>query len=105
LDLSIQSDLTTSRHRMPTINRECFRLYVERLGDIVIVDNHLAQEPRVASLVPPTRSFFLPKYSPDLNPSDQRTRTGPKVRKLVHRRDPQLNRPRPITVPPADCKC
>jgi transposase len=60
------------------INGECFRAYVERVllptlrpGDIVIMDNlgsHRGQAVRQAIRSKGARLFFLPKYSPDLNP-------------------------------------
>ena len=63
------------------INGECFRLYVERVllpclkpGDIVIVDNlgsHRGKAVRRAIRSAGAKLFFLPKYSPDLNPIEQ----------------------------------
>ena len=63
------------------INGECFRLYVEevlvptlRPGDIVIMDNlgsHKGKAVRRAIRAAGARLFFLPKYSPDLNPIEQ----------------------------------
>src|SRR5258706_14838491 len=63
------------------INGERFRLYVEKvlvptlkLGDIVIMDNlgsHKAKAVRRAIRAAGARLFFLPKYSPDLNPIEQ----------------------------------
>jgi putative transposase len=63
------------------INGECFRLYVEevliptlRPGDIVIMDNlgsHRSYAVRRAIRAAGARLFFLPKYSPDLNPIEQ----------------------------------
>jgi transposase len=60
------------------INGECFRAYVERVllptvrpGDIVIMDNlgsHRGKAVRQAIRSKGARLFFLPKYSPDLNP-------------------------------------
>ena len=59
------------------INGERFRLYIEQIlvpalkpGDIVIMDNlgsHKGKAIRAAG----ARLFFLPKYSPDLNPIEQ----------------------------------
>ena len=63
------------------INGERFRLYVEKVllptlapGDIVIMDNlgsHKGRAVRSAIRKAGARLFFLPKYSPDLNPIEQ----------------------------------
>jgi transposase len=63
------------------INGERFRLYVEKLlvptlkpGDIVIMDNlgsHKGKAVRRAIRSVGAYLFFLPKYSPDLNPIEQ----------------------------------
>jgi len=63
------------------INGECFRPYVEkelvpslRPGDIVVMDNlgsHKGKAVRQAIRSAGARLFFLPKYSPDLNPIEQ----------------------------------
>jgi transposase len=63
------------------INGERFRLYVENVlvpslmpGDIVILDNlgsHRGKAVRHAIRAAGARLFFLPKYSPDLNPIEQ----------------------------------
>ncbi len=63
------------------INGEKFRLYVEKvlvpaLGprDIVVMDNlgsHKGQVVRQAIRSTGVKLFFLPKYSPDLNPIEQ----------------------------------
>ncbi len=63
------------------INGECFRAYVEQMlvptlkpGDIVIVDNlgsHKAKAVRDAIKAADARLWFLPPYSPDLNPIEQ----------------------------------
>lgn len=60
------------------IDGECFRTYVERVltptlkaGDIVIMDNlgsHKSLAVRKAIRDAGAKLFFLPKYSPDLNP-------------------------------------
>jgi len=60
------------------INGESFLLYVEEVlvptlkpGDIVVMDNlgsHRAKAVRSAIRAAGARLFFLPKYSPDLNP-------------------------------------
>jgi transposase len=68
------------------INGEAFLLYIELLyiekvlvptlrhGDIVIMDNlgsHKASAVRRAIRAAGARLFYLPKYSPDLNPIEQ----------------------------------
>jgi transposase len=63
------------------INGTTFRLYVERMlapelkpGDIVIMDNlgsHRGRAVRQAIRTAGAKLFFLPKYSPDLNPIEQ----------------------------------
>jgi transposase len=63
------------------INGERFRLYVDKVlvptlkpGDIVIMDNlgsHKSKAVRHAIRAAGARLFFLPKYSPDLNPIEQ----------------------------------
>jgi putative transposase len=65
------------------INGELFRLYVEKVlvptlkpGDIVILDivfldnlgSHKSKAARAAIRAAGARLFFLPPYSPDLNP-------------------------------------
>jgi transposase len=63
------------------INGETFRLYIEKVllptlrsGDIVVMDNlgsHKGQAVRQAIRSAGAKLFFLPKYSPDLNPIEQ----------------------------------
>lgn len=63
------------------INGESFRAYIEQLllptlkpGDIVIIDNlgsHKAKAVRRAIRAVGAKLFFLPPYSPDLNPIEQ----------------------------------
>ena len=63
------------------INGQRFLLYVEKMlvptlkpGDIVIMDNlgsHKSKAVRHAIRDAGARLFFLPKYSPDLNPIEQ----------------------------------
>lgn len=63
------------------INGQRFRLYVEKVllptlksGDIVIMDNlgsHKEKAIRTAIRAGGAKLFFLPKYSPDLNPIEQ----------------------------------
>ena len=63
------------------INGDSFRAYVEQLlvptlkpGDIVIIDNlgsHKAKAVRRPSAAVGAKLFFLPPYSPDLNPIEQ----------------------------------
>ncbi len=63
------------------INGDAFRTYVEKVlvptlkpGDIVVMDNlgsHKGKAVRQAIRSAGARLFFLPKYSPDLNPIEQ----------------------------------
>jgi transposase len=63
------------------INGETFLLYVEKVlvpslhpGDIVVMDNlgsHKGRAVRRAIRAAGAKLFFLPKYSPDLNPIEQ----------------------------------
>ena len=63
------------------INGESFLLYVEKVlvptlrpGDVVIMDNlgsHRGKAVRAAIRAAGAKLFFLPKYSPDLNPIEQ----------------------------------
>jgi transposase len=63
------------------IDGESFRTYVERVllptlrpGDIVVMDNlgsHKGKAVRVLIRSTGAKLFFLPKYSPDLNPIEQ----------------------------------
>ena len=63
------------------INGVCFRAYVEQLlvptlkpGDIIILDNlgsHKSKAVRQMVRDAGARLWFLPKYSPDLNPIEQ----------------------------------
>ena len=63
------------------INGERFQLYVEKVltttlrpGDIVVMDNlgsHKGKAVRRAIRAVGAKLFFLPKYSPDLNPIEQ----------------------------------
>ena len=63
------------------INGESFRLYVEKVllptlrpGDIVVMDNlgsHKGKAVRRLIRSAGAKLFFLPKYSPDLNPIEQ----------------------------------
>jgi transposase len=63
------------------IDGESFRLYVEKVllptlhpGDIVIMDNlgsHKGKAVRQMIRTAGAKLFFLPKYSPDLNPIEQ----------------------------------
>jgi transposase len=67
--------------RPGAINGEAFLLYIEKVlvptlrqGDIVIMDNlgsHKANAVRRAIRAVGARLFYLPKYSPDLNPIEQ----------------------------------
>jgi transposase len=63
------------------VNGECFKTYVEKVlvptlapGDIVMMDNlgsHKGKAIRRAIRAAGAKLFFLPKYSPDLNPIEQ----------------------------------
>ncbi len=63
------------------INGERFRLYVEQVlvptlspGDVVVMDNlgsHKSSAVRQAIRAAGAKLFFLPKYSPDLNPIEK----------------------------------
>ena len=63
------------------IDGESFRTYVEEVlvptlqpGDIVVIDNlgsHKGKAVRQAIRAAGAKLFFLPKYSPDLNPIEQ----------------------------------
>ena len=63
------------------IDGDSFRLYVEKVlvptlrpGDIVIMDNlgsHKSKVVRQLIRAAEAKLFFLPKYSPDLNPIEQ----------------------------------
>lgn len=63
------------------VNGESFRIYVEKIlaptlkpGDIVVMDNlgsHKGKPVRQAIRAAGARLFFLPKYSPDMNPIEQ----------------------------------
>jgi putative transposase len=59
------------------INGECFRAYVEQSlkpGDIVVMDNlgsHKSAAVRKAIRSAGARLWYLPPYSPDLNPIEQ----------------------------------
>ena len=63
------------------IDGESFRIYVEKVlvptlrpGDIVIMENlgsHKAKAVRQLIRAAGAKLFFLPKYSPDLNPIEQ----------------------------------
>ena len=76
-----QDGVTAPWHLTGPINGERFRLYVERVlvptlrpGDIVIMDNlgsHKGAAVRRAIRAVGAKLFFLPKYSPDLNPIEQ----------------------------------
>ena len=63
------------------INAEAFKTYIEKVlvptlkpGDLVIMDNlgsHKGKAVRSAIRSAEAKLFFLPKYSPDLNPIEQ----------------------------------
>jgi transposase len=76
-----QDGVTAPWHLDGPINGERFRLYVDcvlvpalRPGDIVVMDNlgsHKGGAVRRAIRTVGAKLFFLPKYSPDLNPIEQ----------------------------------
>jgi transposase len=75
------------------INGESFRTYVEQVlvpelrpGDIVVMDNlgsHKAPAIRQAIRAAGAKLFYLPAYSPNLNPIDLRRGNGPLDRFLI----------------------
>ena len=78
------------------INGTSFRAYVEQLlvptlsaGDIVIMDNlgsHKSQAVRQLIRSVGAKLFFLPRYSPDLNPIEQ---VFAKLKALLRKTDPR----------------
>jgi transposase len=74
------------------IDGESFRTYVEKVlvptlheGDIVIMDNlgsHKGKAVRALIRAAGAKLFFLPKYSPDLNPIEQ---VFPKLKHLLRK--------------------
>ncbi len=78
------------------INGESFRIYVEKVlaptlkpGDIVIMDNlgsHKGKAVRQAIRSAAAKLFFLPKYSPDLNPIEQ---VFSKLKHLLRQAEPR----------------
>ena len=78
------------------INGLSFRAYVEqflvptlRVGDIVIMDNlgsHKGQVVRDLIHAAGAKLFFLPRYSPDLNPIEQ---VFSKLKTLLRKADPR----------------
>ena len=78
------------------INGASFRAYVEQFlvptlsaGDIVIMDNlgsHKGHAVRQLIRAAGAKLFFLPKYSPDLNPIEQ---LFSKLKTLLRRADPR----------------
>ena len=81
------------------INGQCFRAYVEQRlvptlkpGDIVIADNlgsHKSKAVRETIRVAGARLWFLPKYSPDLNPIEQAFAKIKHWMRMAQRRDPE----------------
>ncbi len=81
------------------INGECFRAYVEQLlvpslkpGDIVILDNlgsHKSKAVRDRIRAAGARLWFLPKYSPDLNPIEQAFAKIKHWMREAQKRDPE----------------
>ena len=80
-DLTLRALVAELGERGVVINGESFLAYVEQVlvptlkhGDIVIMDNlgsHKGQAVRRAIRTAGARLFFLPPYSPDLNPIEQ----------------------------------
>lgn len=78
------------------INGEAFKTYVEKVlaptlkpGDLVIMDNlgsHKGHAVRAAIRAAGARLFFLPPYSPDLNPIEQ---VFSKMKTLLRKADPR----------------
>lgn len=78
------------------IDGESFRTYVERVlvptlreGDIVVMDNlgsHKGKAVRRLIRSTGARPFFLPKYSPDLNPVEQ---AFAKLKHLLRKANPR----------------
>jgi putative transposase len=81
------------------VNGECFKTYVEKVlvptlaaGDLVLMDNlgsHKGKAIRRAIRAAGAKLFFLPKYSPDLNPIEQvfaKAETPPTQSGGTHRR-------------------
>jgi transposase len=78
------------------INGRSFRAYVEQLlvptlrsGDLVIMDNlgsHKSQAVRRLIRAAGAKLFFLPRYSPDLNPIEQLLS---KLKTLLRKTDPR----------------
>jgi transposase len=78
------------------INGVSFRAYVEQFllptlgaGDIVIMDNlgsHKSQAVRELIRAAGAKLFFLPRYSPDLNPIEQ---VFSKLKTLLRKTDPR----------------
>ena len=78
------------------IDGESFRTYIERVlrptlrhGDIVVMDNlgsHKAKAVRRLIRTAGAKLFFLPRYSPDLNPIEQ---VFAKLKTLLRKTDPR----------------
>ena len=81
------------------INGECFRAYVEHAlvpvlkpGDIVVMDNlgsHKSKAVREAIRAAGAKLWFLPKYSPDLNPIEQAFAKIKHWMRLAQKRNPE----------------
>ena len=78
------------------INGETFLLYIEKIlaptlspGDVVVLDNlgsHKGKAARAAIRAAKAKLFFLPPYSPDLNPIEQ---VFAKLKHLVRKAQPR----------------
>ena len=81
------------------INGVCFRAYVEQIlvptlkpGDIVVMDNlgsHKSAAVREAVRAAGARLWFLPKYSPDLNPIEQTFSQIKHWMRMAQKRNPE----------------
>lgn len=81
------------------INSVCFRAYIEQIllptlapGDIVVMDNlgsHKSKAVRNAIQTAGARLWFLPKYSPDLNPIEQAFSQIKHWMRMAQKRDPE----------------
>ena len=84
------------------INGESFLAYVEQVlaptlkhGDIVVMDNlgsHKSAATNKAIRATGARRFFLPQYSPDLNPIEQVFAKFKKLLRKAEERTPQVCR-------------
>ena len=81
------------------INGERFQIYVEKVllptlqpGDLVVIDNlgsHKRKAIRQAIRASGAKLFFLPKYSPDLNPIEKAWAKLKQLLRATKARDPK----------------